>query len=385
MAGLFQRTVKKLRSLAGASGLVKGIHLTFDAWLNTLPTSDRAAHTKQIVAPATSFPKVQPYTPEPTDFDPAGSDDQGDTYLEREKFVARVSGGIVGTPNCELLTPDHYLIHELLLNDTTVKPRFVDSLQLQSKPAIQDHPIEVASLYSSLIRTNYSHFILDFLPRLMYLESAGVLPAAKLIVPNSIPTYQDRLLTLLGYDESTRWSIDAGYHRFDAVYTASFPHNVYWYPNPDACRQIKDRLLSLITPADSALPEHLYISRKNSTFRRVINERKILDRLDPLGFVEVCTEDLTIEAQINLFRRAKTVIAPHGAGLTNILFMEQGTSVIELVGSHHRLPTYVNLAGGLGLRYAYIPTTPDLEQPYKNNDFTMPVDRILRALQTLES
>src|SRR5687768_14594304 len=111
MAGLLRQTVKKLRSLGGFSGPIKGIHSTFDQWFDALPAIQHTAHSKQIVAPAAIFPKVPPqYVQSDLQFDAASHDDQGDTYLEREKFVARISGAMVGTFNCEILTPDHWLI-----------------------------------------------------------------------------------------------------------------------------------------------------------------------------------------------------------------------------------------------------------------------------------
>ena len=44
----------------------------------------------------------------------------------------------------------------------------------------------------------------------------------------------------------------------------------------------------------------------------------------------VALEDLEFRDQVALFRDAETVVAPHGGGLTNLVFCDPGTKVIEL-------------------------------------------------------
>src|SRR5207249_907388 len=124
-----------------------------------------------VINPATIFPKGKPdYTPEPVQFESGGAGDHGGSYEEREKFIARVSDGIVGTSNCEVLTPNHWLITEFLHNEDKLKPRYAETLARVSLPAIQHHAGRYATIYTRLIRTNYAHFLLDGLPRLLYLD-----------------------------------------------------------------------------------------------------------------------------------------------------------------------------------------------------------------------
>jgi capsular polysaccharide biosynthesis protein len=52
-----------------------------------------------------------------------------------------------------------------------------------------------------------------------------------------------------------------------------------------------------------------------------------------------------------LFRRARLVIAPHGAGLTNIVACEPGTHVYELLPGAYDNYCYCRLAQACGLHY----------------------------------
>ncbi|HBW56875.1 MAG TPA: hypothetical protein DEF27_03370, partial [Oscillatoriales bacterium UBA8482] len=53
------------------------------------------------------------------------------------------------------------------------------------------------------------------------------------------------------------------------------------------------------------------------------------------GVVPVELETLSVAEQARLFAHAKVIIAPHGAGLTNLMFCSPETIVIELVSPHY--------------------------------------------------
>ena len=78
------------------------------------------------------------------------------------------------------------------------------------------------------------------------------------------------------------------------------------------------------------LPPHFILSRKNSTYRNLLNEDELMNALLPYGLVSVQVEKLSFAQQVGLFQQAKLIIAPHGAGLTNITYCHADTVVIEL-------------------------------------------------------
>ncbi|MGJ8514017.1 glycosyltransferase family 61 protein [Carnimonas bestiolae] len=78
---------------------------------------------------------------------------------------------------------------------------------------------------------------------------------------------------------------------------------------------------------------NLYISRSNGS-RGPSNERDLEVLLSRKGFIIIHAESLSIEQQMLLFSMAGKVVAPHGAGLTNIAFMKKGSFLLELFPSH---------------------------------------------------
>ena len=83
--------------------------------------------------------------------------------------------------------------------------------------------------------------------------------------------------------------------------------------------------------APGLYPARLYIDRRGSQNRPLTNEAAVIDALTPRGFIAVRLEDYALSAQIALFAQAQIIVAPHGAGLTNLVYAGRQTKVIELL------------------------------------------------------
>ncbi len=100
----------------------------------------------------------------------------------------------------------------------------------------------------------------------------------------------------------------------------------------------------------------LYIPRRNVRMRRVMNEAAVEAALVALGFEVFDNSDHCVRDQAHAFRDAAIVVAPHGAGLSNIVYCDAGTPVIEIVpeGYDQGVTSYRSLADLFGLRYAQL-------------------------------
>jgi capsular polysaccharide biosynthesis protein len=77
----------------------------------------------------------------------------------------------------------------------------------------------------------------------------------------------------------------------------------------------------------------------------------VMERIAPLGFRKVTLSGMSVSEQCELFSSAEVVVAPHGAGLTNLLFCREGTRVVEIFPPTYINPGYWVLANHLGLEY----------------------------------
>jgi capsular polysaccharide biosynthesis protein len=99
----------------------------------------------------------------------------------------------------------------------------------------------------------------------------------------------------------------------------------------------------------------------------------VIDYLAKFGFQTFVTESLSVVEQIALFYHAKIIVAPHGSGLTNIIFCQKGAKVIELVSPHYLRPYYSIISQLLGLEHYYIigrylPVLPSESDVSKSTD-----------------
>lgn len=82
-------------------------------------------------------------------------------------------------------------------------------------------------------------------------------------------------------------------------------------------------------------PRKVFISRKDSPKRGISNESEVSSLLKRYGFTEVLMSSLSLEEQVVLFNRADVIVAPHGAGLVNLVFGKEDLKVLELIPSNY--------------------------------------------------
>lgn len=123
--------------------------------------------------------------------------------------------------------------------------------------------------------------------------------------------------------------------------------------------------------------ERIYIGRRptGSKGRRVLNEEAVMDRLRPLGFTHYLLEELSFDEQARLFYDAEAVVAPHGAGLANLIYANDA-KVLEYFPSHHVVPSFFFLAKSKGLPYTRLHGS----EQWREDDFEMDTDRLMLAL-----
>jgi capsular polysaccharide biosynthesis protein len=126
----------------------------------------------------------------------------------------------------------------------------------------------------------------------------------------------------------------------------------------EAIRGVRDVLLSAYGEAGGS-QERIYISRRRAEKRRIVNEDAVTDVLSRFGFETVYAEDLSFAQQVQRISRARYLVSNHGAGLTNMLFMQEGGSVLELRHETDCINNcYFTLSSALDLNYFYQTCTP---------------------------
>jgi capsular polysaccharide biosynthesis protein len=110
---------------------------------------------------------------------------------------------------------------------------------------------------------------------------------------------------------------------------------------------LRDRILGNLAH-DPSTPPRIYISRRDSNMRLLVNEAAVERALAARGFEIVRPETLSVGRQIQLFRGARVILGATGAGLANALFAGPKASVIEIFPGNFTAPWVRDLCYRVG-------------------------------------
>ncbi|MGZ3885734.1 MAG: glycosyltransferase family 61 protein, partial [Bacteroidia bacterium] len=99
--------------------------------------------------------------------------------------------------------------------------------------------------------------------------------------------------------------------------------------------------------------DRIYVSRGRQKTRRVSNEQDVINVLKEFNFEVVFFEGLSFNEQMELVRNTRVMVSSHGANLTNLMFMQPGAKVLELIRDQQPNFCYWALASVCGLDYYY--------------------------------
>jgi hypothetical protein len=209
------------------------------------------------------------------------------------------------------------------------------------------------SIYSVLTggggSSNYFHWLFDLLPRFIPLLK-GKDNVDFILIPEPIFSFQKKTLSLLGIPkEKMLFSQDFNFVKCSNLFCTNSTRNGQFI-NSWNVKFLRKAFLKKLPQTDLKL----YISRKDATFRKIINEDEIVDLLVSNGFHILSLSEHDFEDQVLFFSAAKIIISPHGASLANLAFCEKGTRVIELFHPNYITPMYYSLSKILNLDYSYI-------------------------------
>lgn len=198
------------------------------------------------------------------------------------------------------------------------------------------------------LHTNFYHWLIEQLPRLLWLEQVPGHDELPLLVPRSAPRFVVETLARAGLQQRVQW-LDAGAHRFDELVLPGLlsPPS---HPSPLAVDWLQRHLPTGCLPGR----RRLYISRRDAPTRFATNEDEVFALLARHGFERVAMSEHDTQAQARLFAEAEIIVGLHGAALTNLAFCHAGTRVVELFQQGWFTNAFYHLALIRGMRYGYV-------------------------------
>jgi hypothetical protein len=276
-------------------------------------------------------------------------------------FLACLSGARIYSHDFLVLSADNRIFFESALCDPDLLERngILDTIfHTQARYMPGDYCL----LTSPWSPDYYYHWLLDALPRLSVIEQFDQLQSLPLIVPQSLTGFQRDSLALAGITPKRLAGFDGGCCKVDRLF---FPQllSPTGNPSPHAVSWLRARFGAQMTAAP-AVRRRLYVSRRDATQRRVLNEDDVIDLLQGFGFEIVCPGKLSFAEQVSLFSEAEIVVGPHGAGLANMVFAPGDATVLEFFGDNYINGCFWALANLRGQTHAFL-TSPTITMDYR--------------------
>jgi len=277
-------------------------------------------------------------------------------------FILEVTNANIRGRHAAVTMPDGAFILESMMNN----PNMLDDVSIGRihYPASASHFIRQiihAPHYEQICpivnmwSLGYYHWLTECLPRIYLFDEYKQLSGhhAPILIDPNPPRWMQDSLRLMGYETSDYLEWDATYAAVDCAYIPIFAYRP-GVPSPYLLRKVGQRLRENL-PQDTRQFDapRIYISRKDATRRRVVNEDKVMAALAPYHFQQFVLSELSFAQQIQLFSQAKMVIGPHGAGLANLLFSDKAL-LIELFEPNYINTCFYRMSQSLDFPYSFL-------------------------------
>jgi tetratricopeptide (TPR) repeat protein len=178
----------------------------------------------------------------------------------------------------------------------------------------------------------YFHWMFDVITRFDLLQRSGLIETIDKFVVNACDSsYQAETLKILGIPPDRILESRCNLHiTADKLIVPSISYDGAGAVSQWKCDYLKQIFLNEQQSLNTDYSERIYISREQASYRRIVNEEDVICCLEKFGFRTVKLETMSIAEQAACLAAAKIVVAPHGGGLTNLVFCSPGTKVIEI-------------------------------------------------------
>ena len=210
---------------------------------------------------------------------------------------------------------------------------------------------------------NYAHWLLDIVPKIKLISNLHSLNKIDYFYFTRLNSFQRQTLKLLGV-ESNKF-IDSNYKRYlmaDKLIALSHPYyfNKSFFISQSKIptwiiRYLRKEFLKKVNNQKKKIKK-IFIDRSDSknTHCKLINNEEIKKFLIKNNYNCIKLSELTFAEQVSVFKNCDNIIAPHGAGLTNIAFCAKDTKIVEIIPKNNSNKLFKRISRINNLNYKSI-------------------------------
>jgi capsular polysaccharide biosynthesis protein len=232
---------------------------------------------------------------------------------------------------------------------------------------------------------NFGHWLYNHLSRVSLAAAAPRLQGVPLLVGENVTRTQLECLEHLGYPEAKLIRLRRGrLARFRTLWAPMMPLcgiNGLLYWSPGAVESLRERLRIKRAAGQG---RRLYLTRRASRWRRVVNEDELLEKLKHWRFEVIDPGALSIAQQLELAADTEAIVGPFGASMNMLLFAPAGARVVEMNFQTTNMDINPVLCHRFGQPYAVVKAQPVVEgDDPLHYDLTADPARVEAALEAL--
>ncbi len=223
----------------------------------------------------------------------------------------------------------------------------------------------------------YYHWLSDALPRLIAMENMKASHVVLLPKRYREKSYVEQSLRMLGF----RWKY---YNISRIVRVRDLVSPAHTAPTGSFHEPAIMRLRNRMSLPGIDAGRKIYISRKKASRRHILNEEAVVKIVKSCGYELHYFEEYDLATQIRLMSETRFLIGLHGAGLTNMLFMPEGSRVLELRPENATdLNCFCHQASALKHHYYYLQCEANTDV-MQDTDNTVNVGALKQVIAQME-
>lgn len=272
-------------------------------------------------------------------------------FVYPEDYILELHNGKIYGETGLCITPNNMILDSINLLHMHIggieKNEIFNKLIMPEIKYVKGNVAVLTSLFSNF----YYHWMLDIIPKFYMLEKSD-LNIDYYVINSQDLKFQVETLQKIGIPKNKIIKTHKNlYIQAENLIIPSIP-GLTGYDPEWAVNFIRKTFLD--ERKKENYPKRIYLNRKNAFSRRFVNKNEVEEILENYGFKEIFLDEMPIEEQACIFYNAKVIFSPHGGALTNLVFAQKASKLIEIFSPSMPIPCYRTLANMMGIKYYHI-------------------------------
>ncbi len=156
--------------------------------------------------------------------------------------------------------------------------------------------------------------------------------------------------------------------------------------NEDLVQSISKQFKNLAKKENNSTNfKKIWITRENASIRKIKNFQDIKQIIEKFNYKIIALEEYSLLDQIDMLYNAKVIAGLQGAGLNNILFMKNGSKVLEIRDREdNKNNCYFSLSSALNIDFFYCTASSVEKGNFHSSDYIVDPEKLTLSFKEIE-